>query len=405
MILAILWATATWAADVSLAGCTELATLPSSTEWYAMRPAGDLDGDGIDDLLFEFEFGRGATPGVLLSAHGWRPMELRYRLPEIRRIQVTGGDLNGDQIADLVVARWDPATSMTTELEVYFGPFGPGVFDPTLVPASAQITSTSGAVFDEHEMVAGDFDGDGIDTLAFVAQDHQVWVVNTVLSAGDDLDFPWFTPSPEFLRVGGGGDDSEDLGVVEDFDGDGSEELSWLSIDYYSDNRVIVMTASGGYYSYETSNEHFPNRHPDLDGDGRGDLQAYQDHGVDFIGWLSYDSAVPSFVLLSSLLTGWTSPTGRLYGHLFALQGWQPLVVVDTGDALLAVPPRHATNPFTPVAARHRLLDGQSRQFYRNRDGASVVTPLDIDGDSDDELLVLTESPFLPYLSLCVFAF
>ena len=135
-----------------------------------MSPAGDMNGDGIDDVAFG---GRNLTgPGLSCVVFGSRSAFLpRFSNTEIDGTNgtclwamgdVSGGDLNGDGYADFVLA--------TGFVHVLYG--GPGPFLNYLNPWT-EIDGTNGFTIQGAPAVSvamvGDVNGDGLEDLAIGA--------------------------------------------------------------------------------------------------------------------------------------------------------------------------------------------------------------------------------------------
>ncbi len=119
---------------------------------YDRMVGGDFDGDGIDDLFF---YGRGSADDGLLEGSAAGLQAVTYRPPVNGNYDgIVAGDFNGDGADDIFFygegARPDGYLLAT-----------PGSFALTPVTGSVQVTR----VYDG--LVAGDFNGDGLDDIFF----------------------------------------------------------------------------------------------------------------------------------------------------------------------------------------------------------------------------------------------
>jgi len=142
---------------------------------FTVAMAGDIDGDGIDDLVmsawqgdYDPEAGPGAIYLFLGSSNGLPAAPSQTLPPDVGRFHLwvplaAAGDVNGDGYADLAVLATDldQPPDRRKALLVFYGSPGGLRLEPACVAHSEQEASHFG-----HDFVcAGDVNGDGYDDL------------------------------------------------------------------------------------------------------------------------------------------------------------------------------------------------------------------------------------------------
>ena len=164
------------------------------------------------------------------------------------------GDLNGDGINDLVVAapEADPFGGVFAgQTYVVFGKIG-GIGDIDLAALKAadgfKISGAAGGDFSGASVsVAGDINGDGIDDLVLGAPNAdplgrsyagQSYVIYGTQGGPGDIDLGALTPDQGFKIAGGGGQTGASVSAAGDINGDGVEDI------------VIGASNAGAYVVY-----------------------------------------------------------------------------------------------------------------------------------------------------------
>ena len=202
---------------------TTLTGDPDSDFGAAVASAGDVDGDGFDDLLVGAPYaaaGRGAVYLVMGSSDGipedYETVDLVGTDPNgALGGSVTGaGDLNGDGFDDLVAGARD-AKQETGAAYVYYGSEGGLESGPV---SEAHLTLTGGGSrFGEQVSSGGDIDGDGLSEL-FIG------------SRAQDLAFVYLGDEAGIretadIELSGSGAFGQDVSSAGDVNGDGYGDL------------------------------------------------------------------------------------------------------------------------------------------------------------------------------------
>jgi len=241
---------------------------------YSVSAAGDINGDGFDDLLIGARFGEaygagnndnvGETYVVFGKAGGLTDVELASLTPDqgfvIRGVDLgdlagssvrSAGDLNGDGYDDLIIGA--PSADGPGNLRdgagdsyVVYGSadgFGAGIDLAVLTPAQGFVIYGAGFFGDRSGLSvssAGDVNGDGLDDLiigAPYADDTKVYttpdvgksyvVYGTIDGFGGALDLANLTPEQGFIIIGAESGDHAGRSVSSagDVNGDGYDDL------------------------------------------------------------------------------------------------------------------------------------------------------------------------------------
>jgi hypothetical protein len=204
-------------------------TIRGPAAYFKAGLIGDIDGDGLDDILVTgfrrgvVVFGRRSVADIELGQRGTRPVPGGI---EPQRI----GDVNGDGIDDL-------ARSRNRDILVLLGRR-----DRALATRRAYRIALRWSRFPEHRVVpAGDANGDGLDDLAVVAHDY--WDCGEVVSCA----------GPAFVVFG-------------------RRAVRSIVVDDESRPYVRAGSAAAGYVLWAMVEDHRVASAGDFDGDGRDDL-------------------------------------------------------------------------------------------------------------------------------------
>lgn len=267
----------TWRSDVTVA----------STVRDSLRRAGDVDGDGVEDVGWTVVNGPGSTTTRVMSGAA-----LLAEGPEVVAIRSEGGvaqqgwgDVDGDGLADLVIAGGaDCGVTSAGCVRLYRGDQLSrwGVLDQvdrSWVPHA----EGSGRAW-----IAGDADGDGLVDVAAIhtvgTTDDGVWSVRILTDAVTDGAGGYADAALSF--EGPAGDETGGVSWSSDFDADGRADLAMSMAAPGADTVYIYLgsslPASGRYDPHEADAEvqmaraMLPVDPVDLNGDGRDDLVAPQ---------------------------------------------------------------------------------------------------------------------------------
>ncbi len=218
---------------------------PSPTVGNAYPLLADTDGDGRDDLVLWYDTGgdSGAdiqvarsTPDGFAEPHQW------YLTSDWNQFydQLYGGDLDGDGLDDLVTHVRIPAPKgeISTQLRVLLSD------GSRLAPLDVRRTITTSSNLNPTGVV-GDVDGDGADEVVVLVEGHQKQTV-TVYDGGTDghLDpgTVWATGEVRADR-----DHRSEL-MLSDVDGDGDDDLVLLRPAEDGEYEVDVGLSGGSSF-------------------------------------------------------------------------------------------------------------------------------------------------------------
>lgn len=218
----------------------------------AMTPAevavGDFDRDGRDDLATLNNFSKG---GLMISDGDGTFSALPTFMLQGSVKGVISGEFGADGLLDLALSVDSPGNRRIVLLRGD----GSGSFGAPL---------SSPAFPDVGRLVAGDFDGDGVDDLVF-QDDLSKQLVGLIASGSGGFMPPGFTALPELV--------SGPL-IAADIDGDGLDEL--LQRGSMNDHtRVLVSQGDGTFdWGFEVDTRARPSvlQVADMNGDGLADL-------------------------------------------------------------------------------------------------------------------------------------
>ena len=200
---------------------------PSDSFGQSVGPAGDVDGDGLDDIVvgahsFENGTGRiyvfggdvsGLKPNPIFVATGSSVGD-RYGFSV-----GAAGDVNGDGYGDILVGAYGAGQGTGTVYVYAGGPTGLGAH-----PIFAATGEVAGDWFGHSVGTAGDMDGDGYDEIIIGARNHNGNTGRAYLYGGGALGLdaaPLFIFDGQELNSWFG----HSVGTAGDIDGDGYAEV------------------------------------------------------------------------------------------------------------------------------------------------------------------------------------
>jgi len=203
----------------------------SSCQFGTPIATGDLNGDGIDDMivnadsLIHIVFGSPELAGSLDLAESQADLTIRGVAAGARDLAV--GDYNGDGIQDLALGTGSVLGQSGEAVIVLFGSSGLGGTIDFALQAPDLVIRDSDRRGIGNSLAAGDINGDGIDDLIIGSwRSRRPAVVNVIFGSPDlsgTVDFR--TQDPDLRIVG----DYFDFGAglaVDDFDGDGIQDIA-----------------------------------------------------------------------------------------------------------------------------------------------------------------------------------
>ncbi|MFZ5477883.1 MAG: putative metal-binding motif-containing protein [Myxococcota bacterium] len=257
---------------------------PEAGYLFGAALAGDADGDGVADLALRASDGRASTVWVVSAAlEGDLPLRATDPVftDETDGFELAAGDLDGDGLADLVLPSWDPGTG-TGGAYLLRSPLGA---DLGAGDADAVLVAL-GAFRAARAALPGDVDGDGLADVVLADPDASrdspwggaVWVVPGDVSGTRDLD-------DAGVRLDGGYARQAGLALTGgDLDGDG---LAEVVVGTRGDVRVVTAPLVAGRLADASDRI---GGDPSLGeavalGDGDGDGHADLLLGAAFAGW------------------------------------------------------------------------------------------------------------------------
>ena len=308
--------------------------LPGDDFGYALADAGDVDGDGVHDLLVgapDFPQTSGhdfGTPGYVELFSGASGALLLHvagdNANDMFGTSVAGlGDVDGDSIGDFAVGAvgYDGAAASGGLVRLISGASGATIWSAAEAQAGAGLGSRLARI--------GDLDGDGIADLVVGAPNFDGPPVDAgaafVLSGASGAKIRTWLGEGSKTRFGGA------VAAVGDLDLDGFEDVAVGAVEApYGTSRGKLYVFSGA-----TGALLFDKRGPkdksylgfsvagagDLDGDGRNDLA---------VGGVVYSTNGQSYDGLISVLSGASgNEIGRVLGGSAEYLGWS---VAGAGD-------------------------------------------------------------------------
>ncbi|MEO5353375.1 MAG: FG-GAP-like repeat-containing protein [Magnetococcus sp. XQGC-1] len=227
---------------------------------HAVHSAGDINGDGLDDLIVGVSGGGAPGASYVLFGHAAdnSPISLSaldgsngFRLPGFGSTVASAGDFNGDGFADLLIGA--PAGNSAHVVFGHAGSFATlNDLNPSSLGAAQGFHLTGGAGenvgYDVHS--AGDFNGDGFaDLIVGAPVGDAAYVVFGHAGTASSLDLSTDLDGSNGFRLQGvtGGGAGVAVGTAGDFNGDGFADL--LVGDNAATGHVYVVFGQASGFS------------------------------------------------------------------------------------------------------------------------------------------------------------
>ena len=389
------------------------ATVGPSSASSVLGAAGDVDGDGYDDLLVadpSYSSSKGiatilfgSTSGIALN-NAWTQRLSQTSYGNYDAVPV--GDLDGDGYSDVAVGY--RATSSTYYVSIY-----KGSASGTSSSASWALTSSTSS-FGNNVAGGGDVNGDGYDDLVVSAYTY----APTYSAEGSVYVYYGGASGPSsssYARVDGGQSNTYlgyDAEIVGDVNGDGYDDLAvalyaWDNgqtdeggVRVYHGSSAGIIPSHDWHWESDQASAYITDvtRLGDIDGDGYDDV-AFGSSGWDSAYtaegkvWIAYGSASGLETTPSWSTTGGQTNAGcyrSFAGGDLDADGYADLVVgctsYDVGTATDAgrVQAFHGSAA-GPASTADWTLNGTTAS---DKMGSGAAILPDVDGDGDDELAV-----------------
>jgi hypothetical protein len=214
----------------------------------------DLNNDGADDLALA---GREAVYIILQKKDGSLAEPVKYPITALA-LGVEVGDLNGDNINDLILITNDSEKPMHVRFGLKTGQLGPQVQFFIEKPYALKLQNTDGAAGDE-----------------ILSVDSRSWrLICYKLAVGTERDGDW--PILSYPLISGEGNTRRDL-VVGDFDGDGLADViisdpGAAELIFYKQIAGLGLTEPVRFPAFSDTTDTGGLSSADIDGDGKAEL-------------------------------------------------------------------------------------------------------------------------------------
>ncbi len=335
----------------------------------------DLDGDGVDEVLFIAEESLGETrirrlhrvlaaPGGTLRAEelgSWEPFRLGLDVPP----RMFSGDFDGDGLRDFALwqaGAWQPGVWTRNSTLDLLLQGADGRFEHAATSLAAYGTS----------VVMGDFDGDGRVELAITGRYGGAAVYGFVQPGDWSLLQTLGVPRARDVAAG-------------DLDGDGADEL--VIVPYSDSNKLVLRLGDPGHPLQAAHDTPLPLartlavRSLQLDGAGKRELAV--------LGDSLEDESVITFMTMASPFSGLEE-----IGRQSSPEGERDWDVMDIGSD--GLDDFVFTGAGNPIHSRFLLLlnrgDLPFEEGQRSKSTPWMVGTLDVDGDGMEDAIVASRA-------------
>jgi hypothetical protein len=241
---------------------------------FLVRPLGDINGDGFDDLSLDYQYSSSATGNIANVLLGGSFEEVFFG-QSAQRISLDGvGDVNGDGIDDMVLS-----SGVTTDFSfsLLYGSESFPVLDSLLIFEHYSGWDASFACG------VGDVNGDGIDDFVPVAA--RLWFGSDTISPVWDVDLPvgyFYSGSwmPAMIHGDLNGDGYQDI-IGGDYHNSGIVAI-WLGSANFNGTPDLYLAHPLGYGGFQFG---WAKAAGDFDGDGNCDLALSTRFSGGVVGW------------------------------------------------------------------------------------------------------------------------
>jgi V8-like Glu-specific endopeptidase len=306
---------------------TAWASCTGCWEWSRSKVvSGDFTGDGKDDIAVFYDYGNtsglwtfaGTGTGFAAPTQAWMSAPNAW---EWSRSKIVAGDLTGDGKDDIGVF-YDYGNGTSGILT--FTSTGTGFTAPT----GTSWTSCNGCwEWARSKIVAGDFNGDGKDDIGvFYDYGNNTSGLMTFTSTGTGFTTPATTP---WMSCQGCWGWSGSKVVAGDFTGDGKDDIGVFYDAGNNTSGLMTFTSTGTGFTTPATTPWMSCQGcwdwsgskvvaGDFTGDGKDDIGVFYDYGNNTSGILTF----------SSTGTGFTAPTGTSWMSATGSWTWSASTVV-----------------------------------------------------------------------------
>jgi len=160
--------------DLTSLNSSNMAVIKGNSSFGAsVGAAGDVNGDGYDDFLIAtvdsvvyLFYGSNSFPAVISMSSNFSGINITGLLGSYFGFSMTGTDLNGDGLSDIIISDYEGGVNKTGEVYIYFGSSSlPSTIDYSQadVVLGSRDSTVDGSL--GYMLTIGDFNGDGFKDL------------------------------------------------------------------------------------------------------------------------------------------------------------------------------------------------------------------------------------------------